>query len=78
MKANIRLPKTRLLTACLLFFSLFLFINRVQKLIPMHPPNLRLQMQRLRKSFLLLPANASLAVKRAAAEMKNEMPRQNL
>jgi hypothetical protein len=70
MKTQIRLPKARLLTASLLLFSFFIIHQSCTKADTLASTGHGLTDAAVTQKFFALPANASLAVKRAAAEMQ--------
>jgi hypothetical protein len=70
MKANIRLHKTRLLTACLLLFSFFFLHQSCTKINTDVPGKFALTDAEVTQKFFNVPANAPFAVKRIAESMK--------
>ena len=70
MKVNIRLPKARLLLASLLLFSLFFIHQSCTKIDADSSGSHYMTDAEVTQKFFNVPANAPLAVKRAAEEMK--------
>jgi hypothetical protein len=68
MSVQIRLPKTKLLAACLLLFSLFFVHQSCTKINTDVPAKLALTDAEVTQKFFALPANAPAAVRRAHAE----------